>query len=110
MFKSIKTKLMVSLVLSTAMTSVIAAGIAFYDTYRETYKQQDRTLKRIASYITSPDELLSGFREGDDNRIAVYWLANNQPHPHFQLPTNLDREYYNFVQHKKTFILISKVP
>ena len=105
MFKSIKTKLMVSLVLSTAMISVIAAGIAFYDTYRETYKQQDRTLKRIASYITSPDELLSGFREGDDNRIAVYWLANNQPHPHFQLPTNLDREYYNFVQHKKTFKL-----
>ena len=105
MFKSIKTKLMVSLVLSTAMTSVIAAGIAFYDTYRETYKQQDRTLKRIASYITSPDELLSGFREGDDNRIAVYWLANNQPHPHFQLPTNLDREYYNFVQRKKIFKL-----
>lgn len=105
MFKSIKTKLMVSLVLSTAMTSVIAAGIAFYDTYRETYKQQDRTLKRIASYITSPDELLSGFREGDDNRIAVYWLANNQPHPHFQLPQNLDREYYNFVQHKKIFKL-----
>ncbi|WP_273382511.1 ATP-binding protein [Actinobacillus porcinus] len=105
MFKSIKTKLVVSLVLSTIITSVIAAGIAFYDTYRETYKQQDRTLKRIASYITSPDELLSGFREGDDNRIAVYWLANNQPHPHFQLPTNLDREYYNFVQRKKIFKL-----
>lgn len=105
MFKSIKTKLMASLVVSTVLVSVVAAGIAFYDTYRETYKQQDRTLKRIASYITSPDELLSGFREGDDNRIAVYWLADNKPHPNFQLPTNLEREYYNFVQHKKVFKL-----
>lgn len=105
MFKSIKTKLVVSLLLSTAMISLIAAGIAFYDTYRETYKQQDRTLKRIASYITSPAELMDGFREGDDNRIAVYWLADNQAHPRFQLPAELADEYYNFVRHKGVFQL-----
>lgn len=47
MFKSIKAKLIAGLLLSTAVISFIAAGIAFYDTYRETYKQQDRTLKKL---------------------------------------------------------------
>ncbi|PVX41334.1 two-component system sensor histidine kinase QseC [Pasteurella langaaensis DSM 22999] len=105
MFKSIRAKLITSLLLSTAIISFIAAGIAFYDTYRETYKQQDRTLKKIASYITSPTYLASGFSEGDDNRIAVTWIANNQPHPHFQLPEKLENEFYNFIQEQGTFKL-----
>lgn len=105
MFKSIKAKLIAGLLLSTAVISFIAAGIAFYDTYRETYKQQDRTLKKIASYITSPTYLAGGFSEGDDNRIAVTWIADNQPHPHFQLPDKLENEFYNFIQDHGTFKL-----
>lgn len=107
MFKSIKAKLITCLLLSTALTSVIASGIAFYDTYRETYKLQDRTLKQISEYIGTPAIIQEGFRQGDDNRIAVYWIAKGQPHPYFQLPENLENQFYNISQKESTFVLSS---
>lgn len=107
MFKSIKAKLITCLLLSTALTSVIASGIAFYDTYRETYKLQDRTLKQISEYIGTPAIIQEGFRQGDDNRIAAYWIAKGQPHPYFQLPENLENQFYNISQKESTFVLAS---
>ena len=105
MFKSIKAKLITCLLLSTALTSFIASGIAFYDTYRETYKLQDRTLKQISEYIGTPTAIQEGFRQGVDNRIAVYWIAKGQPHPYFQLPENLEKQFYNISQKESTFVL-----
>lgn len=107
MFKSIKAKLITCLLLSTALTSFIASGIAFYDTYRETYKLQDRTLKQISEYIGTPAIIQEGFRQGDDNRIAVYWIAKGQPPPYFQLPENLENQFYNITQKESTFVLAS---
>ena len=107
MFKSIKAKLITCLLLSTALTSFIASGIAFYDTYRETYKLQERTLKQISEYIGTPTAIHEGFRQGDDNRIAVYWIAKGQLHPYFQLPENLENQFYNISQKESTFVLAS---
>lgn len=94
MKNSIKLRLMTAFLLVAALVGTVAGGVAFYDTYRETYKLQDDLLKQISAYIDPQNIHLQRVNSDNDARISVFVFDRLNPQSKIQLPADSKDNFY----------------
>lgn len=104
MFDSLKFRLTLALVSAATLVGILAAGTAFYDTYRQTHKLQDDLLKQIAAYITPAASVPVPQGSRNDAGISVYIADGIRPPVRF--PAGLSEGFYTFEKDDGIFDLL----